>query len=254
MNRDKNRKRSQQQADSNRRNAQKSTGPRTPEGKAASSRNGLTHGLSGDKHFILEGEDPEAFLRLLQDLHDHLRPVGDSEELAVKRIAAAQWRLDRAFALESGIYREESTILVRFDRKRQSDHEFYMKRDGKDSNAPNPHEPEDLLARAFMEQGKGPDHFTRLVRYETAIERSIERGMKHLKALQAARSAQTPAVPEAPHAPEPPAPEPPNPPSTPSDSTNYEVNPEDPTMAQSSPTPPGYVTRQAPPSTNNDEQ
>ena len=78
-----------------------------------------------------------------------------------------------------------------------------------------------------MEGGKGPDNFTRLVRYETAIERSIERGMKHLKALQAARNAQCPAVPEAPHAPEPPAPEPPNPPSTPSDSMNYEANPED---------------------------
>ncbi len=81
MHNDKYRKLSQQQAEANRRNAMKSggvlklghylksTGPRTPEGKAASSRNGLTHGLSGDKH-ILEGEDPEAFLRLLQDLHD----------------------------------------------------------------------------------------------------------------------------------------------------------------------------------------
>ncbi len=246
------RKLSQQQADSNRRNAQKSTGPRTPEGKAASSRNGLTHGLSGDKHFILEGEDPEAFLRLLQDLHDHLRPVGDSEEMVVQRIAAAQWRLDRAFALETGIYREESVILTRMDRKRQTDHEFYMNRDGKHT-PPDPHEPDDLLARAFMEGGKGPDNFTRLARYETAIERSIERGMKHLKALQAVRNAQAPAVPETPDAPEPPAPEPPNPPSTPSDSTNYEANPEDPTMAQPSPTPPPSVRRQAPPTTKNDE-
>ena len=83
-----------------------------------------------------------------------------------------------------------------------------MKRDGKESNPPDPHEPEDLLARAFMEGGKGPDNFTRLVRYETAIERSIERGMKHLKVLQAARNAQRPAVPEAPAAP--PNPPPPN--------------------------------------------
>ncbi len=247
------RKLSQQQADSNRRNAQKSTGPRTPEGKAASSRNGLTHGLSGDKHFILEGEDPEAFLRLLQDLHDHLRPVGDSEELVVQRIAAAQWRLDRAFALEAGIYREESTIVAGLDRQKRVYHEFYMKRDGKDPNAPDPHDPEDLLARAFMEGGKGPDNFTRLVRYETAIERSIERGMKHLKALQAARNAQCPAVPEPPHAPETPAPEPPKPALTPSDSKNYEANPEIAIFPQSSPTPPSPVIRQEPPTTNNDE-
>ena len=252
MNRDKYRKLSQQQAEANRRNAQKSTGPRTPEGKAASSRNGLTHGLSGDKHFILEGEDPEAFLRLLQDLHDHLRPVGDSEELVVQRIAAAQWRLDRAFALETGIYREESTILNRIDRNKREYHELCISKGQKDA-PPDPHDPDDLLARAFMEGGKGPDNFTRLVRYETAIERSIERGMKHLKALQAARNAQCPAVPEAPQAPEPPAPEPPNPPSTPSDSMNYGANPSIAIFPQSAPNPPSPVIRQAPPTTNNDE-
>jgi hypothetical protein len=253
MNRDKYRKLSQQQADSNRRNARKSTGPRTPEGKAASSRNGLTHGLSGDKHFILEGEDPEAFLRLLRDLHDHLRPVGDSEELAVKRIAAAQWRLDRAFALETGIYREESTNLNCIDRQKRELQELLLSKGQKDPYPTDPHEPDDLLARAFMQGGKGPDNFNRLVRYETAIERSIERGMKHLKALQAARNAQCPAVPEAPLPPEPPAPEPPNRPSTPPDSMSYKANPEDPTMAQPSPTPLPSVSRQAPPTANNDE-
>ncbi len=254
MNRDKYRKLSQQQAEANRQNAKKSTGPRTPEGKAASSRNGLTHGLSGDKHFILEGEDPEAFLRLLQDLHDHLRPVGDSEELAVQRIAAAQWRLDRAFALETGIYREESTIRTRIDRNKRELHELRLSQGQSDPFPPDPYEPDDLLARAFMQAAKGPDNFTRLVRYETAIERSIERGMKHLKSLQAARNAQCPAVPEAPDAPEAPAPEPPNPPSTPWDSMNYEAKPEDPAMAQSSPTSPRPVVPQAPPTTNNDEQ
>ncbi len=239
----------QSHTESNRQNAKKSTGPRTPEGKAASSRNGLTHGLSGDKHFILEGEDPEAFLRLLADLHDHLRPVGDSEELVVNRIAAAQWRLDRAFALETGIYREESTDLTGLDRRKREYHELCISKGQKDT-PPDPHDPDDLLARAFMADGKGPDNFTRLVRYETAIERSIERGMKHLKALQAARNAQCPAVPEAPPAPEPPAPEPPNPPLTPADSKNYEANPEDPTMAQSSATPPSPVIRQSPPNDN----
>ncbi len=248
------RKLSQQQAEANRRNAMKSTGPRTPEGKAASSRNGLTHGLSGDKHFILEGEDPEAFLRLLQDLHDHLRPVGDSEELVVQRIAAAQWRLDRAFALETGIYREESTILNRIDRNKREHHELCISKGEKESFPADPHEPDDLLARAFMQGGKGPDNFTRLARYETAIERSIERGMKHLKALQAARNAQCPAAPEALHAPEPPAPEPPNPPSTPLDSKNYEANPEPGVFPQSSPTAPSPVIHHEPPTTNNDDE
>ena len=241
------RKLSQQQADSNRRNAQKSTGPRTPEGKAASSRNGLTHGLSGDKHFILEGEDPEAFLRLLQDLHEHLRPVGDSEELAVQRIAAAQWRLDRAFALETGIYREESTNLTGLDRRKWEYHELCISKGQKDL-PPDPHEPGDLLARAFMAEGKGPDNFTRLVRYETAIERSIERGMKHLKALQAARAAAhppSPAVEQPPResrgAPKPFAPAA-KPPSIPSEAKNYETNPSSPADTPIAPPPPAPNT------------
>jgi hypothetical protein len=117
----------------------KTVSPRTPEGKAASS---LTHSLSGDKHFILEGEDPEAFLRLL---HDHLRPVSDSQE---------------------------STNLNCIDEL----HELRLGKGQNDAFPPDPHEPDDLLARAFMQAAKGPDNFTRLVHYETAIERSIERG------------------------------------------------------------------------------
>src|ERR1035441_692112 len=55
------------QVNANRQNAKKSTGPRTAEGKAASSRNGLKHGLCANKHILLD-EDPEEFLFLLQDL------------------------------------------------------------------------------------------------------------------------------------------------------------------------------------------
>ena len=44
----------------NRQNAQKSTGPRTPEGKARSSRNGTSHGLSGE--LILTDDERGAIL------------------------------------------------------------------------------------------------------------------------------------------------------------------------------------------------
>src|ERR1017187_3219329 len=67
------------QINANRRNSQKSTGPRSAEGKTASSRNRLVHGLRANKHILLD-EDPEQFLILLKDLHDRFRPVGDGEE------------------------------------------------------------------------------------------------------------------------------------------------------------------------------
>jgi hypothetical protein len=51
---------SQSRIDVNRRNAQLSTGPRTPQGKAAVRYNGLGHGLTA-RHAVLAGENPAAF-------------------------------------------------------------------------------------------------------------------------------------------------------------------------------------------------
>ncbi|HXM42687.1 MAG TPA: hypothetical protein VN924_15660, partial [Bryobacteraceae bacterium] len=106
------------QINANRENATKSTGPRTPEGKNASSRNGLTHGLCANKH-MLSDEDPEEFLILLKDHYDRFRPVGAGEEKLVQRIAAAQWRLDRTLPMEAGIYRERFRSVDREDAERQ---------------------------------------------------------------------------------------------------------------------------------------
>jgi len=96
---------SEAKIDANRENAKKSTGPRTDAGKEASSRNGLKHGLCADKH-LLPGEQPDDLCAHLQNLLDTFRPVGEGEEKLVLRIAAAQWRLDRAFPMEAGILRE----------------------------------------------------------------------------------------------------------------------------------------------------
>jgi hypothetical protein len=114
------RKPTEAQIDANRRNAQKSTGPRTPEGRAASSRNRLLHGLRANKHILLD-EDPDEFLILLKDLHDRFRPVGDGEEELVMRIASGQWRLHRTLPMEAGIYRERLQAVAAEDyaRKRE---------------------------------------------------------------------------------------------------------------------------------------
>jgi hypothetical protein len=61
------------QAAANRRNAAKSTGPRTKSGKARSRRNALKHGLSAEQVVML-GEDPAAFEALRDDLYNHYQP------------------------------------------------------------------------------------------------------------------------------------------------------------------------------------
>jgi hypothetical protein len=87
----------------NRQNALKSTGPKTPRGKAYSRRNALKHGLfSRDwSDFAVLGEDSREYEKLLGDLWDQYQPIGRAEELDVERIALCWWRLKRAWRYEN---------------------------------------------------------------------------------------------------------------------------------------------------------
>jgi hypothetical protein len=180
------------QINANRENAQKSTGPRTSEGKAASSRNRLVHGLRANKHIVLD-EDPAEFLLLIHDHLDRFRPVGPGEEKLVLRIAAGQWRLDRAFPMEAGIYRACIRDVAEEDAERQEEYtqekENAASNGGPEPPAPNPPGEGDLLARAFEVDSSGFNSLAKLARYETAIERSIDRSLRQLKNLQVARNA-----------------------------------------------------------------
>jgi hypothetical protein len=64
--------------------------PRTPEGKLASSRNSLKHGLACAQ-LIIPGEDPTAFDALLADLLDEHQPANPTEQLLVQEIAQSYW-------------------------------------------------------------------------------------------------------------------------------------------------------------------
>jgi hypothetical protein len=88
-------------AAANRANAQLSTGPRTPEGKARSSINALKLGLfSRQLDLAAErlGEDSAEFAALHADLTAEYRPEGRDESMLVDRMAALWWRLQRLAA------------------------------------------------------------------------------------------------------------------------------------------------------------
>src|SRR5215218_4219116 len=97
---------SEKQVQANRQNALKSTGPRTPEGKAAVRLNALSHGLRSEE-ILLPGEDGEALTELGDILTTELQPVGALENLLVARITAAAWRLRRLGRVEAGIFARE---------------------------------------------------------------------------------------------------------------------------------------------------
>ena len=78
-------------------------GPRTPQDKAAVSRNALKHGLTAKKHIVLDYEDPAAFQALRDEVRRGVEPVGPIEARFAHRIAVCLWRLDRAERIESAI-------------------------------------------------------------------------------------------------------------------------------------------------------
>jgi hypothetical protein len=92
---------SSRKADANRRNAQLSTGPKTDEGKAKSSKNSITHGIFVTK--LLDGATPETVTEIQElatSLREHYEPQGVLEEMLVQKIVIETARYGRIVALE----------------------------------------------------------------------------------------------------------------------------------------------------------
>jgi hypothetical protein len=86
-------------------NAKLSTGPRTDEGKATSSRNSLKHGLTSRQVVAEPGREPE-FNEFLAAMQNEFRPEGIAETNAFNRLVHAEWNLRRLREMESAMMRE----------------------------------------------------------------------------------------------------------------------------------------------------
>src|SRR5438552_18786400 len=93
------------QFEANRRNAQKSTGPQTPEGKAAVSMNALCQGLRA-RTVVLPGENREEFTQLCDDLEVEWLPQSRTEQFYVEQMAVSQWKLIRMEVVEVNIFKD----------------------------------------------------------------------------------------------------------------------------------------------------
>jgi len=88
------------QTAANRRNAEKSTGPRTPAGKAVTRLNALRHGATAETVVIPFLEDAETWEEHRQGILSSLSPVGHLESILAARVAVLLWRLGRASRYE----------------------------------------------------------------------------------------------------------------------------------------------------------
>ncbi len=90
------------QIHANQQNSQLSTGPRTPEGKLASSRNAIKHGLTGQT-IVLPGEDTKAYNGFHDRLFADFAPNGSQEEILVQTLCDVQWQLERIHSIEANL-------------------------------------------------------------------------------------------------------------------------------------------------------
>ncbi len=91
---------SERQLAANRQNAQKSTGPRTAEGKSVCAQNASRHAKLADE-VLLACEDRTQFIRHSRRYHREFQPVGHLEKSLVNDMVAASWRRDRLGVLEA---------------------------------------------------------------------------------------------------------------------------------------------------------
>ncbi len=186
---------SRSRAVANRRNAEASTGPRTPAGKQRAAGNATTHGLLV-RRVLLPDESTEEYLGFRLGLMEALEPAGALELVLVERVIAAAWRLRRALRVEADLANQALA-------DQESWEAAWTALPDPEADAPGPDAGDGTgemprtpvpsgLARAWQHQGPGAD---RLVRYETALERSLYRALHELERVQRARAGAPVGVP-----------------------------------------------------------
>ena len=160
---------SSKQIEANRRNATKSTGPKSEEGKTRVSLNPLRHGLLSKKA-LLPDEDAEEFMEFAENIRVSTAPVGELEGVLADRVIVSLWRMRRSVEIETQLYQE-----------REDEYDFLNKIKGTRAGSFN------INATLFQN----------LSRYEGSVERSLYKALHELQRMQALRNGITSAVPVA---------------------------------------------------------
>ncbi len=161
---------SQAKVEANKRNAAKSTGPRTEPGRTRSRMNAVTHGLTAEAVVAPweVGEDFDAFrARLL----DALAPVGGLDAMLAERVIVAAWRMRRAVEAEAATLADE-----------HADREAWYARFPPDRRAVTA---ATLVTNAWC---RSVQRVALISRYEGALERGMFQAIHELQRLQATRA------------------------------------------------------------------
>jgi hypothetical protein len=84
----------ERQIEANRRNSERSTGPKSPEGRARSRMNATKHGMAGESAEVEAGFSPEFEERRARWAAEQ-QPIGEAANFALDRVVAATFRIER---------------------------------------------------------------------------------------------------------------------------------------------------------------
>ncbi len=146
----------------------KSTGPRTPEGKAIASMNAMRHGLTG-RVVVLPTEDMNVYNAFCKELMADLAPETPLERQYAQTFCDTQWRLNRARS-----YEDSMLALGHFE------HADSLVVDDPQALAAL------TAAKAFRENSKA---FVNLSLYEQRLQRAQKEALRQLEELQTKRRA-----------------------------------------------------------------
>jgi hypothetical protein len=191
----------EKQLAANRRNAQKSTGPRTPEGKAVSRYNALKHGIFARAVIppaLAPYESRADFDDLLAAFEAQFSPANRLEALLVQQIAVITWRLARLYRAEAGDIASGRDRAVRqralnkIEEERGVSAALAAIGEHRDVD-PEPHHPDDPwpthgedvdCARYSL---PGLEKALRYARYETTLQNRLDHALSRLERLQRRR-------------------------------------------------------------------
>ena len=158
--------------EANRRNAQRSTGPKTPEGKLQSRRSALKHGILASDWLITEGDGAEnaaEFEEFLATLREDLEPVGALEGILVEKIAICCWRQRRVLKCEAGMAVYDLAVALQKNTFMGRVYDPILEETNRHLTLPL------------------SDKLDRLLRYETSVHRQLVYAINQLERLQRTR-------------------------------------------------------------------
>ena len=158
---------SDKQLAANRANAARSTGPRSPEGKARAALNSRKHGLSASTFTAIGLEDPAELEALIADAVDYYRPENSQEQFAVERIALCQLSILRAYRLEAGSIADAHNAIPSPHREQYDDTE--------------------LLGQGFQLRAFRGHNWPLLLRYQAQADRQYRRAVEDFQRLKRER-------------------------------------------------------------------